>query len=376
MMDAQEYLEELIRYESTSSLTNEPIATHVNQVLQQLGFTTEWVEYVDADGVTKVSVVGKRGSGTGGFAYFGHTDVVPADDWHVADPGPYTATVRDGRLYGRGSCDMKGSIACMLAAAEEISTEELQAPLYIVCTADEEVGYAGAKEVTKQSKYYREMVAGGCRGVIGEPTRLEVVYAHKGVCGLKATSRGCAAHSSTSAGLNANLAMIPFLVEMKDIHDMCESSPEWCNEEFNPPTVSWNIGINDFTRAHNIKPPQSVCTVYFRPMPGQDPEVLIGRARRAAESAGIELEVVTQGGPLYVDPGSGFVQELLEFVESDRPQTVAYGTDGCVLQDMEFLAVLGPGDITQAHTNDEWIELEQLQKGTDLYARLIRHWCC
>ena len=90
----------------------------------------------------------------------------------------------------------------------------------------------------------------------------------------------------------------------------------------------------------------------------------------------MELEVITQGGPLYVDPGSGFVQELLEFVESDRPQTVAYGTDGCVLQDMEFLAVLGPGDITQAHTNDEWIELEQLQKGTDLYARLIRHWCC
>ena len=141
----------------------------------------------------------------------------------------------------------------------------------ITCTADEEVGYVGAREVAKHSKLYREMVDGNANGIIGEPTMLEVVYAHKGTYGFKAISRGKAAHSSTTSGLNANLAMIPFLAEMKKIHDETMTDPQWQHDEFDPPIISWNIGINDHTAAVNITPPQSICTVYFRPMPGQQP---------------------------------------------------------------------------------------------------------
>ena len=152
------------------------------------------------------------------------------------------------------------------------------------------------------------MAAGESCGVIGEPTSLDVVYAHKGGCVFKATSRGVAAHSSTRKGVNANLAMIPFLVEMKQIYEESETDPACRRDQFEPPTICWNIGINDFTTAINITPPQSVCTVCFRPMPGSGAEVLIGRAREAARRCGVEFEVIIRGEPLYVDPRSAYVQ--------------------------------------------------------------------
>jgi len=374
-MDALDYARQLVGYESTSSLSNEAVSDHVEQILRRLDFTVERIEYDDANGVHKVNVIGKKGRGTGGIAYFGHTDVVPADPWFTDEHGPFQPTVKDGRLYGRGSCDMKGSISCMLAAAAQFSASELKHPIYITCTADEEIGYGGATQVANRSELFAEMVQGDANGIIGEPTKLEVVYAHKGTYGFRAISHGRAAHSSTDKGINANLAMIPFLVEMKAIHDELKSNPEWHNPEFDPPTVSWNIGINDHTRAINITPPQSVCTVYFRPMPGTDADGLMERVKAAAERCGIELQVASRGRPLYVDPNSPFVQEVVSLVGRDKPRTVSYGTDGTMLSALKKLVVLGPGDIAQAHTHDEWIALEQLQLGTETYARLIRHWC-
>ncbi|GIW82236.1 MAG: hypothetical protein KatS3mg105_4043 [Gemmatales bacterium] len=270
---------------------------------------------------------------------------------------------------------MKGSIACMLSAASSFRASDLRQPLYFTCTADEEVGYVGAREVAKRSQLYKEMLDSDTRGIIGEPTRLQVVYAHKGTFGFRAISEGQAAHSSTRQGKNANLAMIPFLVEMKAIHDETESDPRWQNSEFDPPTLSWNIGINDHTHAINIKPPQSICTVYFRPMPGQDPQIWIDRSRAAAEKHGLKFEILHTGNPFYTDPHSDFVQTMLKLTGNRTATTVAYGTDGGVFGEMKHLVVFGPGDIAQAHTWDEWIDLDQLRRGTELYARLIQRWC-
>ncbi len=375
-MDFLRYVKELVAFESTSVLSNVPIADYIEETLEKLEFATERIEYDDADGVRKVNVIGKKGEGAGGMAYFGHTDVVPADPWFSDEHGPFTPVVKGNKLYGRGSCDMKGSIACMLWAAGQFSAAKLKRPIYITCTADEEIGYAGAAQVAGRSEFFREMVAGGANGIVGEPTRLEVVYAHKGTYGLSAVSHGRAAHSSTRDGLNANLAMIPFLAEMKKIHDETEADPAWHNDEFDPPTISWNIGINDHTKAVNITPPQSVCTVYFRPMPGQNADVLIEQARRAAEKCGIEFQTHTRAKPLYVDPRSDFVNEVLGLAGKQTPRTVPYGTDGAMLTALEKLVVFGPGDIAQAHTHDEWIMLDQLQLGSEMYAKLIRHWCC
>lgn len=374
-MDALKYVQDLVAFDSVSSRSNAAVSDYVEDALRRLGFEIERIEYRDAQGVRKVNVIGKKGPGRGGLAYFGHTDVVPADPWFTDAHGPFTPTVIDDRLYGRGSCDMKGSIACMLAAAAQVPASELRQPVYITCTADEEIGYGGAAEVAQRSALYREMVAGDSRGIIGEPTRLEVVYAHKGTYGFRAVSRGRAAHSSTRDGRNANLAMIPFLVEMKAIHDETEAAAAWQHPEFDPPSISWNIGINDHTPAVNITPPQSICTVYFRPMPGQQPETLLERAAAAARRCGIDFEVTCQAGPVYVDPQSEFIGDLLRLADRTTPRTVAYGTDGTMFSALRHLAVIGPGDIAQAHTHDEWIALEQLQRGTELYTRLIRHWC-
>ncbi|MFO1022955.1 MAG: M20 family metallopeptidase [Planctomycetales bacterium] len=374
-MNALDLTQQLVRYESTSCLSNAAVSDHIESVLKQLDFEVERVEYDAPAGVRKVNLVARKGSGLGGLAYFCHSDTVPADTWKFKEHGPYTPTLVQDRLYGRGSCDMKGSLSCMLAAAGRVSASDLKQPLYFTCTADEEVGYGGALEVAKRSQLFREMVAHQSKAIIGEPTELEVVYAHKGTYGFKATSRGKAAHSSTNFGLNANLAMIPFLAEMKSIHDELQSDPKWQDPEFDPPTLNWNIGINDHTRAVNITAPQSVCTVYFRPMPGTDSEALLERARKAAEKCGLEFEVNVKGPAVYVDPKSEFVQQTLKLAGKEKLHTVAYGTDGVMFTELKNMVILGPGSILQAHTYDEFIALDQLEKGTSLYHAMIREIC-
>jgi acetylornithine deacetylase len=126
----------------------------------------------------------------------------------------------------------------------------------------------------------------------------------------------------------------------------------------------------------NITPPQSVCTVYFRPMPNQRPEVLIERARAAARRLGLEFEATWSAPPLEVDPHSDFVTQMLALSEKKSARTVCYGTDGTQLTALKKLIVIGPGSVAQAHTFDEWIDLKQLERGTELYARSIERWCC
>ena len=244
-MNAIEYTQKLVRFPTVSNISNASICDYLEGVLKRLGFTTERIEYTDSAGVNKVNIIGKKGRGSGGMAYFAHTDVVPADPWFSSEHGPFKPTVRGDRLYGRGSCDMKGSIGSMLAAAEQAAGAELREPLYIVLTADEEVGYLGAEQVARRSTFFQEMVRGESSGIVGEPTMLSVVHAHKGTYGFRATSHGKAAHSSTNEGINANLAMIPFLIEMKKIHD--ETREDSASGSIRPSIHRGSAGISGST---------------------------------------------------------------------------------------------------------------------------------
>jgi acetylornithine deacetylase len=370
-MQALDIARELVSRASPSRISNAEVSDYAERTLRSVDFETERVEYDDERGVRKVSVIGKKGRGTGGLTFFGHTDTVPADDWSEGDP--FRPFVRDGRLYGRGSCDMKGSDACMIAAASRFDASDLARPVYIVLTADEEVGYGGATDVVAHSQMFNEIKTG--RGIIGEPTQLEVVYAHKGALGFVVTSTGRAAHSSTGLGVNANLAMIPFLANMKDIYQELMGDPRWRNGEFHPPVPGWNIGINDGNTAVNITAPRSIATVYCRPMPGTNIEELVRRVRASAAAHDLELKIIGHGRPMYTDPKSEFVQQVLSVAGRERPQTVPYGTDGLCFGEHLPLVVFGPGDIAQAHTADEWIALDQLEKGTELYGKLIERFC-
>lgn len=370
-MHAIDYARELVSHASSSRISNAAVSDCAEQALRSLDFETERIEYDDENGVRKVNVIGKKGRGAGGLTFFGHTDTVPADNWAEGDP--FKPFVRDGRLYGRGSCDMKGPVACMFAAAGRFNRSDLARPVYVVCTADEEIGYGGATSVVARSRLFQEIKTG--KGIIGEPTVLEVVYAHKGAVGFHAIAHGRAAHSSTGLGTNANLAIIPFLAEMKKIHDVLMTDPKYRNAEFNPPVPGWNIGVNDGNTAVNITAPRSVATVYARPMPGTDIDELIRRVRAAAERNGLELLIKCNGRPMYTDPKSEFVQQVLAVAGRAKPHTVPYGTDGITFGSHLPLVVCGPGDIAQAHTVDEWIAIEQLEQGTELYAKLIQRFC-
>ena len=376
-MQAIDYLKELIPFPTVSHESNSDITDCVSAWLVRLGFDTERIDYCDENGIRKSCIQGRKGPASGcGLAYFCHTDVVPVNSWSFRKSSPWTPFVADGRIYGRGSCDMKGSLSCMLAAAAALQSKVLKSPLFFIATADEEIGMPGAKKVVAKSAIYREIVASQTRSIIGEPTCLEVVHAHKGGRAIRATSIGRAAHSSTGLGLNANIALIPFLNEIGKIQSEMETSPAWRDDRFSPPTPSVNIVIKDTNTALNITSAKSECMVYFRPMPGQNADAMVQRMMALAESNGLQFELLFAGTPLYTNPETPFIRELLELTSLPASRTVAYGTDGAIFTELRNIAVFGPGDIAQAHTDDEWIALDQLEKGTALYQQAISRWCC
>lgn len=375
-MKALRYAKRLIGFDSTSHKSNRMISRYLEMKLTKHGFIVERVEYLDGNDELKVNLIAKKGSGDGGLGYFGHSDVVPAEKWFTSKFNGFQPAVARERLYGRGSCDMKGSLACMLAASQQFTWDELKKPLYFTITADEETGFGGARAVVNESKYYREMVYHRTKAIIGEPTMLEVVHAHKGSIKIIATAIGVAGHSGGRIGESANLKMIPFLAEMKKLRDETESEKEWQNKAFDPPTLSWNICIKDDSPAINVTAGKSTCTMYLRPMPDTQIVPLLEKIRNAAKEFDIVLDVNNWGPGMFTDPESHFVIESLKQAHSQTSKTVPYGTDGGMFSELEHKIVFGPGNIAQAHAIDEWISLEQLEKGTEMFAKMIRRWCC
>ena len=384
LYDAREMLEHLIRFATPSHVSNESITKWLDDVLKGLGFETEWVTSIDKNSVRKCNLIAHRppaftksgeamgAAGNGGVAYFAHTDVVPADVWE-GPGGPFDPVVEGGKLYGRGSCDMKGSLAAMLAAVYQVPADRQSKSLWITATADEEIGFHGAKQVQRESKLFREMVASGARGIIGEPTRLCVMHAHKGITGFRLASVGRAAHSSTRLGRNANLAMVPMLQELAAIYEETESNTTLMDLRFDPPTLSWTFGVSDGTTAINIVPGQCRAWCSLRPMPEIDGKELIERIRNLAQKQGVTFKEYEGGGPLWVDPDDPWVQKMCRLAEKDRPETVSYGTDGGQFTELASLVVCGPGDIAQAHTVDEYITLEDLENGVRFYRRVLEN---
>lgn len=370
MFDPVQVTRELIAFNSISANSNASISDYLQEQLESLNFSVERITYLDENGVEKINLVGRKGEGKGGLALLGHSDTVPVDGW---EEDPFAAPIRGNRIYGRGSCDMKGALACMLAAGAAYDASDLSAPIYVVFTADEEVGCWGAAEVCHRSTF---LANNDLRyGIICEPTLMQVVRAHKGAIFLRAVATGRAAHSSTGKGLNAHLAMIPFLSEMKAIYDELCSDPKHLNDDFDPPFSDWNIGINDGGVALNMTAPQSVCTVYYRPMPGQDQESILDRSREAAEKCGVDLTIQKIGDPFSTSADSELVQTALDVTGTETAYTVPYGTDGLVFGKNMELVVLGPGDIRQAHTIDEWMDLDQFNLAIEAYKALIRTFC-
>ena len=373
-MNATELTKALIRYNTISRNSNVEAVDFIEARMQEIGCEVERVEYLDSNGVRKANLIGRKGrhnaSGKHGIAFLGHIDTVPADGW---DFDPFEARIAGTKMYGRGSCDMKGSVACMLATASRYSASDLEAPIYVVVTADEEVGCIGAQAVVEQSKVFQE----SCPryGIVGEPTLLKVIHGHKGIIQFLIKARGRAAHSSTGKGENANLKLIPFLSEMQEIYNTLTTDTTHFNYDFDPPFSDWNITFSDGNSAANVTPPLSTCVINYRPMPGQNSQEWIDCVQQSAEKHGLEFGIRHWGDPMLTPRDSEIVRAALEITGQDESLTVPYGTDGMVFGQCMELVVIGPGSILQAHTVDEWIELEQLEQGVSVFSQFVERFC-
>ncbi len=389
-IDPISLLGSLIGFPSVSHESNQTITRYLGSILADLGFELHESEYQDEHGVTKSNLIAVRyprhpaaagaapdafrRDGAYGVTYFAHTDVVPAQEW--SGPGEaFLATITDDRVYGRGSCDMKGSLAAMITAASMITADQQVAPLRIVCTADEEIGFMGARHLVQHSAAYRELVQDQPLAIIGEPTRCRVIHAHKGIAVYRMTSQGRAAHSSSRDGLNANLAMVPMLTEIVRQYQLSETETCYRDQRFDPPTITLNFGISDHCRAFNITPARSDAWVCFRTMPEVDTSPLVAALEATARELGLGFTHYKGGPPMGCDPDHPAIRAVCDLAGEAAPQTVCYATDGGEFTQLQNRLVCGPGDIAQAHTADEWLDRQQLQQGIALYHKILQRWC-
>lgn len=366
--------EDLVRFPSVSDVSNETVSQFVADQLAAMKFEVEWHSYVDDKNQNKVSLVAKRGSGLGGVAYLAHTDVVPAEDWSLDFCGPFEPTERDDRLYGRGTCDMKGSLACALQATSTINPMSQTKPIYFVVTSDEEVGMLGAQIVNSKSKLFQEMVEGETVGIVGEPTQLGVIHAHKGGQRLSVRARGKSAHTSTNDGVNANYQLIPALPELLALRHESESNRKYRNENFDPPTLSWNMTITNEPEAVNVTTSLAQANIFLRTMPGVDHGPLLEAIQKLCTTHQLELAIRDGVEPWQVPSDASWVQDMLRLVQQAESHSVCFATDAGILQRLKRMLICGPGDIQQAHRSDEWISLDQLAKGTKIFQQAFQHW--
>lgn len=360
---------ELVAIPSASTISNATVADFLATQLARLDFEVERLSYTDDFG-EKVSLVARRGAGAGGLGLFSHSDTVPGDpgDW-----APFTPSVQDGRLIGRGSCDMKGPLAATIAAAAQVDSSRLRRPLFIVVTADEEMGYGGAYQVLNESQLLRDCWP--TYGVVAEPTRLRPVYAHKGGLHVTVTAHGIAAHTSTERGVSANFLIAPFLAEMAELRQRFLRDPYFQNSEFDPPTNGFNMVLNDGNCRSNVTAAKTEVTLSLRTMPNDHRAEAVKLILDAAQKHNVTTH---QRGfdPFYVAPDAEIVQIACEATGVAQPETVPFGTEALVYQAViQQQVILGPGDIAQAHTVGEWIELAQLNEAVDVYRHIIERVC-
>ncbi len=382
-MDCIDIARKLIAVDSVTTHTNREIAELQGRLLEEMAFEIEWLPYIDVQGCEKICLAAcRRGAAStsvgsaepAGIAFLCHNDVVSVDGWRCPHGGPFDACVADGRLWGRGACDMKGPTASALAAVQQLDRATQRGPIYFFITGDEECGMHGARVLVKNSRTFGEMVDRKAVAVIGEPTEMRVVNQHKGGCHIDVASQGIAAHSSTNDGINANWRLIPFLSYLSDVARRCESDACLRNEDFSTPTLSLNMVIQNEPAAANITVGQALCRIFFRPMPNTAWESLAQEIAETARELQLEVSPIRSLQPLHTPADSNFVRTTLRLAQQDVPHSVCFATDGCCFESVKDLLVLGPGSIQQAHRADEWIDVKQLREGMRTYARLFQHY--
>ncbi|HTN50778.1 MAG TPA: acetylornithine deacetylase [Anaeromyxobacter sp.] len=370
-MDLVPLLQALVALDTTSARSNLPALDLLEGEARGLGFKTRRAVWTDAAGVQKGNLICRRGpDGPGGLALLGHTDCVPYDpEWREALAG----ALRDGRVIGRGAADTKGFLAAALSAAGR--ARERSAPLTLVFTADEEVGCLGAKELLSEGQVRPR------HAIVGEPTGLVPVRAHKGYCAVDVEVSGLEGHSAyPEVGASAIHAVGRLWPELERIGEELRKKTD---PAFSPPFTTWNVGVLTGGKARNIIAGHCHFTYEWRPLPGQDPERalrLLGEACARAEAAsGGRVRFVV--GPLKSDAAAVTPPEaeLVRFLEAESGHaatTVPFGTElPEVIEIGAEACVFGPGDIRVAHRTGEHVLVAELERAAAILARAIERFC-
>ncbi|MCE6969338.1 acetylornithine deacetylase [Cereibacter sphaeroides] len=376
----RQILERLVAFPTVSRETNLPLVDWVEEFLNDCGITAHRVWNEER---TKASLYAHVGPETpGGVVLSGHTDVVPVEgqDW-TSDP--WTVTERDGRLYGRGTCDMKGFDALALAAMALAQEQGVKRPLQLALSYDEEVGCLGAPAMIEEMGRRLPKAAAV---IVGEPSRMRVVTGHKGGGGYLCRVKGVEVHSSIlHRGVNAVMAAARLIdwANRKNA-ESAAATPTPLAALFDPPWTSVHIGTISGGTAGNITAGSCRFDVGFRAVPGETVEDWAAAFEAEARALEVELkairpEAAIELGRLFAYPPlrpepQGAAEALARRLTGDNGEAVvSYGTEAGQFQAAGYSAVVcGPGDIAQAHQPDEYLEVSEFEAGWSFMQRLVR----
>jgi acetylornithine deacetylase len=365
-MAVLDLVKDLIAFDTTSRDSNLALIDYAQALLEKSGARCR--RTLDATG-QKANLFATFGpDGNGGYVLSGHTDVVPVDgqEW---SSDPFKPEVRGDLLYGRGACDMKGFIGTALALAPEISKAKLKRPIHFALSYDEEVGCVGVKGLLDDLKARNLKPA---LAIIGEPTLMKIVGAHKG--GAKLVTRCCGreAHSSgPEKGANAVMMAGEFVALIDSVWDELRADAD---PRFDPPHSTVQATVIHGGTAVNILAKEAEVTWEYRCLPDRDPMKIIARVkdrataevlpkyRRRAPEAALLTELQAQYPGLAMDEDSPAIQLARELTGANQVEAVAYGTEAGHFQNYGIPAVIcGPGSIEQAHRPDEFCALSELE---------------
>jgi succinyl-diaminopimelate desuccinylase len=362
--------QELIRFNTINPPGNESLcARHLGPVLEAAGFETRFVEL----GAGRENLIARIGGGAGKppLAFTGHVDVVPlgAVPWSVE---PFGGEIADGKIYGRGSSDMKSGVAAFVSAAVKLAPKLGGTPgVVLVITAGEELGCLGAAQLREQA-----LLPPAGALIVGEPTANRLLAGHKGSFWLEGTAKGVTAHGSMpEQGVNAVCKAARAVLALSALDFSADAHPALGCPTLN---VGWlHGGINT-----NSVPDEARFGLDVRLVPGADPERLLQRFEQTAAGE-VTFEVMGTSTPVWTDPSDPWIASLAEIVRSVTGSGGAIGgatyfTDAGELKPgmgNPPTVILGPGEPVQAHQTDEYCLVSRVEEAEAIYSQAIAQWC-
>ncbi|MDC0235885.1 acetylornithine deacetylase [Candidatus Pelagibacter sp.] len=368
-------LTDLIGFKTISGEDNSALIDYCDEILKQLG-ATSFRTYDDEKKRVNLfaTLKAKNSNNKKPIILSGHTDVVPVSKGWSSDP--FTATIKDDKLYGRGSCDMKGFIACALAYAPIYSKSDLDRDIHFSFTFDEETACQGAPILIEELKK-RDIKNGIC--IIGEPTNMKIIDAHKGCYEYTTYFKGLAGHSSAPhKGVSAVEYASRYVNKLIELREkLKERTPK--DSIFDPPHSTLSIGGIFGGIAHNVIADKCHVNWETRPVVKEDAvflnqeldkyanEVLLPEMKKIFPNASIEKDIIGEIVGFDREEKSDACELISNLTGDNSRQVVSFGTEAGLFQEIGISTVVcGPGSIEQAHKIDEFIVLDELKKCLDL----------